>query len=248
MKTVALIGCGAIGSLIADAIEKRIIICDRLILYDSDQSKAEKLRRSATVFTAIVKSIEEMISQKPTVIVEAASQEAARQYVPKILDSNVDVIVMSVGALLDMNVRSRRIHTSSGAIGGLDAIVSADLAGIESVLLTTRKNPRVLDVKDPENKIVFQGTPEEAVKRYPTEMNVAATLALAVGSGKVRVQVVSDPKTNRNMHEIRVRWKYGEMLFQFSNDPHPQNPKTSALAAWSAIRLLQDLLVELSNT
>jgi len=29
---------------------------------------------------------------------------------------------------------------------------------------------------------------------------------------------------------------------RFANDPHPENPKTSALAAWSAIQLLQKLL------
>jgi len=32
------------------------------------------------------------------------------------------------------------------------------------------------------------------------------------------------------------------MILRFENDPHPDNPGTSALAAWSAIRLLEDLL------
>jgi aspartate dehydrogenase len=47
---------------------------------------------------------------------------------------------------------------------------------------------------------------------------------------------------NRNVHEVQVRWRYGDMLLRFSNDPHPQNPKTSALAAWSAINLLKGIL------
>ncbi len=40
----------------------------------------------------------------------------------------------------------------------------------------------------------------------------------------------------------RFRWRFGEMQLRFANDPHPDNPHTSALAAWSAIKLLQKLL------
>jgi len=73
-------------------------------------------------------------------------------------------------------------------------------------------------------------------------MNVAATLALTVKPVKVKVCVVSDPAVTRNTHEIQVKWQYGEMQLRFANDPHPDNPHTSALAAWSAIKLLQKLL------
>ena len=68
------------------------------------------------------------------------------------------------------------------------------------------------------------------------------TLALTVSPKKVRVKVISDPEVTRNVHEIKVTWKHGDMLFRFENDQHPDNPGTSALAAWSAIRLLKDLM------
>ncbi len=242
MKSIGIIGCGAIGTLIAEAVEKGILPCDRLILYDIDSSKVEKLERKLHVPTAVTTNVEEMIRLKPTVIVESASQQAAKDYAPKIVAGNVDLIVMSVGALLDMNLKSNKIHISSGAIGGLDAISSANLAGVEEVVLTTRKNPRVLDLDDREEKLVYEGDAHEAVRRFPREMNVAATLALTVQPEKVKVRVISDPKVDRNVHEIRVKWKHGEMLLQFSNDPHPDNPKTSALSAWSAIRLLRQIL------
>ena len=77
---------------------------------------------------------------------------------------------------------------------------------------------------------------------FPREMNVAATLALTVKPVQVKVKVISDPKVTRNTHEINVKWRYGEMNLQFANDPHPDNPHTSALAAWAAIKLLQTLL------
>jgi aspartate dehydrogenase len=46
----------------------------------------------------------------------------------------------------------------------------------------------------------------------------------------------------RNVHEVKVKWKHGEMLLRFENEPHPENPRTSALAAWSAMRLLSEIL------
>jgi aspartate dehydrogenase len=73
-------------------------------------------------------------------------------------------------------------------------------------------------------------------------MNVAATLAITVKPSKVHVKVIADPTVARTTHEIVVHWKYGDMFLQFSNQPHPENPKTSALAAWAAINLLKTLL------
>jgi aspartate dehydrogenase len=242
VKGIGIIGCGAIGTLIAQAVENGTISCDRLILYDYDSKQAEQLEKSLHVPTTIVRNVDEMIEASPSVIVEAASQQAARDNVPKVLSKNIDIVVMSVGALIDMNIESDRIHIPSGAIGGLDAISSASLAGIEKIVLTTRKSPRALDMDNSEERVAYEGTAEEAVKRFPREMNVAATLAIAVGREKVRVRVISDPKTDKIVHEIEVKWKNGDMFFKFSNSPHPQNPRTSALAAYSAIELIKKIL------
>jgi len=242
VRKVGIIGCGAIGTVISRAIERRIIECDELILYDYKIEKAERLKRSLHVPVTIVKSLEEMIKLKPAVIVEAASQQAVRDYINRILAENIELIVMSVGALLDLKVKSKKIHIPSGAIGGLDAISSAALAGVDEVILTSRKNPRALEMDNREEKLVYEGTAKEAVRRFPRGMNVAATLALTTQPEKVRVKIISDPKVDRNVHEIKIKWKHGDMLLKFANDPHPENPKTSALAAWSAINLLKETL------
>ena len=242
MKRVGIIGCGAIGSLIAQAIERQIVECDELILYDRDIEKARQLQDSLTTVTAVVANVGEMLELRPTVIVEAASQEAASEYVGPIVAADIDVIVMSVGSLLASKLKSNRIHTASGAIGGLDAISSASLAGIDEVVLTTRKSPKTLGMDNKQEKLVYEGSAYEAVRRFPREMNVAATLALNVQPEKLLVRVISDPGASMNTHEIAVKWEHGEMFLRFANDPHPQNPKTSALAAWSAIRLLKDIL------
>jgi aspartate dehydrogenase len=239
---VGIIGCGAIGSLIAKAADDGIVKCDKLILYDNNPEKAANLHRFLRTKSQVVETIEDMIAQAPAVIVEAASQQAVKEYLGRILEEDIEVIVMSVGALLSMQIDSRKVHTTSGAIGGIDAIRSASLARIDDITLTSRKNPQVLKSDRNAENVLFDGDAEMAAKLFPKEMNVAATLALVVRPKKVRVKVISDPKVNRNVHEIKVSWSKGEMVLRFENEPHLDNPGTSALAAWSAIRLLKDLL------
>src|SRR4030067_879185 len=129
MKRVGVIGCGAIGTIIAEAFERRILACDELVLYDYELERAEKLKSQLHFPARVVLSLGEMLKLKPKVIVEAASQQAARDYVGKIVVEGVDVIVMSTGALLGLNVHSRRAPLPSGALGGLDALAAAPFAG-----------------------------------------------------------------------------------------------------------------------
>jgi aspartate dehydrogenase len=242
VKKVGLIGCGAIGTVLAEAIERRLVVCDELVVFDVDAAKTQKLKAQLKFPVKIVASIDELLASNPKVVVEAASQQAVKEYFDLIHAANVDFIVMSTGALLDIKLEGSKVHFSSGAIGGLDALSSAALAGIDEVTLTSRKNPKALGKTNTEEAVIYQGTAEEAAKQFPREMNVAATLALTVKPAKVEVKVVSDPAVKRNTHEIQVRWRFGEMKMQFANDPHPDNPHTSALAAWSAIKLLKTLL------
>lgn len=241
-KRVGLIGCGAIGTVLAEAIDRKIVVCDELVVYDIDKAKAEKLKAALKFPVKIAANIDELLAAKPEVVVEAAGQQAVREYYDKLVASGVEFIVMSTGALLELDTSSKKLHFPAGAIGGLDAIAATANAGIDEVTLTSRKNPKAFGKDNTEEKIVYEGYAEEAAKQFPREMNVAATLALTVKPAKVRVQVVSDPKVKRNTHEIRVKWRFGEIHLRFANDPHPENPHTSALAAWSAINLLKSLL------
>jgi aspartate dehydrogenase len=241
-RRVGLIGCGAIGTVLAEAIERKIVACDELIVYDFDMTKAHQLKAALKLPVVVVTGVDEMLQTQPLVIVEAASQQAAKDYVPKIAAAGIEQIVMSTGALLDLDVDLSKVHVPSGAIGGLDAIASASLTGTIDITLTSRKTPKALNIQTSEPKVVYEGTAEDAARRFPREMNVAATLAITVRPAKVHVKVIADPTVARTTHEIVVHWKYGDMFLQFANQPHPENPKTSALAAWAAINLLKTLL------
>ncbi len=74
MKSVGLIGCGAIGTVLAEAVERKLVVCDELIVFDIDQAKAEQLKAALRFPVSIVPTFDEMLKRKPTIIVEAASQ------------------------------------------------------------------------------------------------------------------------------------------------------------------------------
>jgi aspartate dehydrogenase len=241
-KRVGLIGAGAIGTVLAEAIQHELVICDEIVIFDTDLQRAQILKNKLYFPIKIVDTIDALLAQKPKVIVEAASQQAITEYFDKLLTADIDLIVMSTGALLSIGTGSSRVHFPPGAIGGLDALSSAALVGVNEISLTTRKPPKALGKDNTEELLIYEGYAKEAAQRFPREMNVAATLALTVKPVKVKVQVISDPKVKRNTHEINIKWHYGEMHLQFVNDPHPDNPHTSALAAWSAIKLLKTLL------
>ena len=241
-KKVGLIGCGAIGTVLAEAFERKLVSCDELLVFDLDVCRADKLKSTLKFPVRIVRDVDELIAAKPKVIVEAAGQGAVHEYFDRLVASGAELIFMSTGALLDFDISYPRVHFPAGAIGALDAISAAANAGIDEITLTTHKNPKALGKAITEQTVTFEGDAEDAARQFPREMNVAATLALTVKPVKVHVKVVADPTYKRNTHEIHIKWRYGEMNLQFANMPHPDNPHTSALAAWAAIRLLQTLL------
>jgi len=263
---VAIIGCGAIGTVLAKAIDKKKTGKVKLgLVYDLKPEKSEALVKKLKLKPKIAKSAAEIYADKTiNLVIEAASQEAVRQYSLEILRSGKDLMVMSVGAFADEKLlrnvkkiaerKGCRVHIPSGAVLGIDGVKAAEMGGIREVVLTTRKAPSALAysgylkkrhialkrLKRP--KVVFDGPARTAVKAFPASVNVAATLSLAgVGFDRTRVRVVADPSIKRNIHEIRVRGRSGEFVTQANNVPFPESRRTSYLAALSAIRTLRNL-------
>jgi aspartate dehydrogenase len=90
--------------------------------------------------------------------------------------------------------------------------------------------------------IIFEGPPEAACKAFPTTSNVAASLRLAVGpSVEVKVRVAAVPGGTQNVHEITAQGEFGHLRMIVENVPSASNPRTSALAALSALATLDGL-------
>lgn len=263
---VALIGCGAIGTTLARAIDKGKAGDVKLgWVYDIDKGKCAALDAGLRSRPKVARTASEIYADKSVdLIIEAASQTAVRQYSIDTLRSGKDLMVMSVGAFSDdeffREVTSaakrsgRRIYIPSGAIVGVDGVKASELGEIQEVVLTTRKPPETLQYSEylakrrvrlkglKRPRVVFEGSAREAVKAFPASVNVAATLSLAgIGFDKTKVRMVADPRIKRNIHEIRVRGKSGELITETHNVPFPDVPRTSYLAALSAIRTLRNI-------
>jgi len=263
---VGLVGCGAIGTVIAKAIDKGAAGGFKLEgVYDIVREKAEALAGLLSQRPQVASSAEELIRLPGLdLIVEAASQQAVRELAVKILAARRDLMIMSVGALVDPDLlrtlestavkANRRIYVPSGAIAGLDAVKAASAASVSDVTLTSRKSPKALKGSAyldsiasslgqlAEPKVIYEGRATEACRLFPANVNVAATLSIAsLGPDKVKVRVIADPTVQKNVHEISVRGEFGELFARTANVPSPHNPATSYLAALSAIAMLRRL-------
>ncbi|WP_025785425.1 aspartate dehydrogenase [Sporosarcina sp. D27] len=188
-----------------------------------------------------------------TMVVEAATIEAANSYMKAVVTSKKNMILSSIGVFNNIQLldelkelaESKGVQVSlpSGAIGGLDLLKSANAVnGLKHVQITTRKSPVSLGLQaDHREELLFEGSAKEAILKFPRNMNVALVLALAgIGIEKTRVQVIVDPAVKRNTHVIEAEGDFGNMKLQVENNPMPKNPKTSYLAALSILDALKN--------
>ncbi len=264
MLKIGLLGAGAIGRILATALDRGKssgphIDAELIAISDQDCERAQQLSSQLSTHPAIV-SIEEMI-EHAELAVEAASQAALPEFVPKALARRRDMLIMSVGGLLghedwfrQANEQGCRIYVPSGAIAGLDGIKSASIGSLTSAMLTSRKPVAALQgskyVVDrgleldrlTKETVIFDGSAEEAARAFPATSNVAASLRLAVDpSIPVQVRVVAVPGGTQNVHQIRVQGEFGCLSVDVENVPSKANPRTSQLAAFSAIATLANL-------
>ncbi len=251
---VALLGWGAIGRTVGLALARGAVPGARLVAVSA-------LDAPEGVPAPVVAA--EDLAREADLVIEAAGQDALRRHGRTYLEEGVRLLVVSVGALVDDGLfqalvagGADRLAVTTGAIGGLDLLAAARRAGpIEDLTLTTTKQPAVLiqDWMDPDlvarleagegPVCAFDGPASQAVSRFPQSVNVAATLALAVGSWEaVRVRVVGDPTTAVNRHEIAWAGAAGRYALSIENHPSPENPKTSGIVPHAVLRSVAALV------
>ncbi|MDI6639247.1 MAG: aspartate dehydrogenase [Methanocellales archaeon] len=260
MIKIGIVGCGTIGKEICRAVDQGIIDAQLVALVDRKPESALKFASSLRSPPKVMSAAE--LIDAVDLVVECASQAAVREVAPPALKKGKDVMIMSVGALTNLELLEEiailarkhdcKVYLPSGAIVGLDGLKSASIGKIRSIMLTTRKPPSSLerapyieqhkvDLSTLERPtIIFEGSAEDAVKGFPDNVNVAATLSLAgIGAQNTKIRIIADPTLERNVHEICVDGEFGKFKTKVENVPSPANPRTSYLAALSAIATLR---------
>lgn len=260
---IGIVGCGAIGSSLAKTILSDFTDKAELIsLYDVEIEKVYKLADKLGIAKSVALNLEDLIN-KVDLVVEAAKFEAALGIAKKAVSFSRDILVMSAGGIAEhyeelqvlAQERNCRIFIPSGAICGIDGLKAAACGRIKRIVLTTRKPPRAFlgvpyvlkrkirldNITD--DTLIFEGDALTAIRVFPQNINVAATLSMAgVGLKDTFVRIIASANTDRNIHEIEIESEAGKIVTRTENLVHPDNPKTSYLAVLSAIATLKQIL------
>lgn len=253
VKKVAVIGFGAMARSLDQSLRDAgsdIEISATLVPHDIDVGHDG---------VAVFHDVAALVKWGPSVVVECASHAAVKHSVPALLRAGIDVIVVSIGSLGDVDLLhaleqaaaagGSRLTVASGAIGGLDVLRSAKIAGLDSVVYTGTKPTsawkgtpaeKTVDLANlQERTVIFEGNAADASLHYPKNANVTAAVALAgVGFADTKVTLVADPHASGNSHKVSAAGSFGKFEISLENKPLPDNPKTSWLAALSVEQAL----------
>ena len=259
MKSIGIVGCGAIGKALIRAVEDGKLSVRVAGVTSRTESSAREFL-SAFNRPPEYRSLKDLVGSAD-MIIEAAGGTVVPSLAEQVFAAGKDLMVISVGALLDhpevMDQSRRtgcRLYVPSGAIAGLDGIKSAVVGAITHVTHTTRKPPVGLEGAPylvergislaglQEEKEIFSGSAREACRGFPANVNVTAAVSLAgIGPDQTRVKIFAVPGLVRNCHDIDVEGEFGKLHVHIENVPS-ENPKTGKLTALSIIRAVRDAM------
>ena len=256
-RRIGILGLGAIGRPVARALAAGI---PGLTLVGATSRDAARARE----FLADLPGAPPLLPfgdllERVDVVVEAATQAVLVDLAPAVLEAGRDLVILSVGALLDhpewverAAARGGRIHAPSAAIAGLDGLKGAAVDGhLDTVVMETRKPPRGLAgapgvagidlTAITVSTLVFEGTAREACRAFPANVNVVAAVSLAgIGPDRTCIRIHADPSVDRNRHTVTAEGAFGRLRIEIENVPS-ENPRTGKLAYLSTIAYLREL-------
>jgi aspartate dehydrogenase len=195
-------------------------------------------------------------------VLECAGHQAVRDHGVRCLEAGADLVLTSVGALVDEALRARlydaagaagrRLVIASAGIGALDILAAAAVGGLERVTVTVRKDPSAwygtaaeaaCDLATLSTSVtLFDGSVREGAALYPQNVNISAAAALAgIGLDRTRLVIVVDPALRRHAVEIEAEGAFGRFSFAEEVEPSAANPKTGTLVAMALIKTVRQL-------
>lgn len=253
---LALIGWGAIGRTVAPMLKDTPVEIVAIAVRDK-----EAKRTAIPAGAKLISNPSDLSATRPDVVAEAAGRESVGPWAHAALTAGADFIVSSVSALADADLldslrktaaeNGAQLQIQPGALGGIDALGGARLMGIDHVEHRVVKPPLAwkdtpaeslcsLDHLDGPTPF-FSANAAETATQFPKNANVAMTTALAgIGPQATRITLIADPAATTNRHEITAHGPFGTLDVSISNNPLPDNPKTSAMAGLNLVRAIQN--------
>ena len=252
MYKLALIGCGYLSEIVANAVANGILPEYELVgILGRNPKTAEAF--ASRHHCKMCGTIKELMALKPDFTAEAASVQSIRDYSEVILNNGSNLVVLSIGAFADATLyqkvqetavkNNRKVYIASGAVGGFDVIQTAALMESANVSFHSRKAPASLvhtplnktglqDITDPQS--VFSGTAADAIAILPGHVNVAVATSLAsVGPDRMQVNIEAVPGFQGDEYKIEVHGK------EVRTDLNIYS-RTSQIAGWSVVRILRN--------
>lgn len=257
MKKLAIIGCGKLGGIVADAINKGLLPQYELIgAYSRTKSKTERFIDEFNKHghkCRLCEDVQDLISMKPDYIVEAASPAAMLEMAIPALECGISIVTLSIGSLADDSFYNKVIQTAqqnrahvyivSGATGGFDILQTATLMGNVTAKFFNEKGPNALvgtsvytDALQQEQKVVFQGTASDAIKLFPTKVNVTVAASRAsVGPREMQVIMQSSPGFIGDTQRVEIKNEQVHAVIDVYS-------ATAEIAGWSVVNTLRNIV------
>ena len=257
-KTLAIVGCGKLASIVLKALDKGLLADYKIIgtysrTFEKAESFANFIQQSEHGSACTpCRSLEQLLDLKPDYIAEIASPDSLKELVIPALKNGSSVITLSIGGLADPDFyelvkktaseHGARVHIASGAIGGFDVLRTVSLMEKSTVTFDTTKGPRPLrhtavydEAIESETRKVFEGNAVEAISLFPRQVNVSVAAALAsTGPENVNVSITSVPDYVGDDHRIEIKSQQIHAVI----DVYSQ---TAQIAGWSIVNTLRNI-------
>lgn len=260
MKKLGILGAGKLAGIVVNAYKKGMLKGYELAaIYGRTPEHAEEL--AAGTNAAVCTGIDELLKNKPDIVVEAASVVSIKDNVETILKNGASLVALSIGAFADNDFlesvqrtaaeNGQKIYLASGAVGGFDVLRTLSLMSSGDMRQTfcTHKGPDSLRntplftesltdslvQKAGQSTEVFNGNAKEAIELLPTKVNVAVAASLAgIGVENTQVSINSTYGMSGDDHCI-IAEAAGCRTVIDTFSP------TADIAGWSVVALLINL-------
>ncbi len=216
MKKLVIVGCGRLGGIVAEAVIKGILPeYDLVGVYSRTVSKAEsiaaQMQEQGKPCLACT-TIADLLALKPDYLVEAASPAAMRELAIPTLKNGTSIVTLSIGALADDDFYLEVSETAKA------------------------HGTRVYDESlQTEQRTVFSGSATEAIKLFPTKVNVTVAASRAsVGPGNMQVTMQSTPGFTGDTQRVEIRNDQVHAVIDVYS-------ATAEIAGWSVVNTLLNI-------